>query len=106
MTIIMQWYIKRKRRKEPSFAYLLAYLSSFAEIQRKAFAEFDLHLQQLRSACFYSFVAPVVGIYVLYTVIVIICDTEFEGFNGLLIVSLPIKKFYGKVSNLKRHQTV
>ena len=55
----------------------------------------ELHLQQLRNALLSNmFVAPV-GTYI------IICDMELECFNGLLIVSLPIKKFYGKVSNLK-----
>ena len=44
ITIIMQWYIKRKRRKEPSFAYLFAYLSSFAEIKREAFVELKIAL--------------------------------------------------------------
>ena len=45
MTILMQWYGKGK--KKPSFAYLFAYLSSFAEIKREAFVKLKLALTHI-----------------------------------------------------------
>ena len=71
---------KLKRREE---AFSLNLLHSLNNEEKKV------------AFVFVSCFVALVGTYI------IICDMELGGFNGLLIVSLPIKKFYGKVSNLK-----
>ena len=50
-----------KRRKKPSFAYLFAFISSLAGIKREAFAELELHLQQLRNALLSNVFVSLVG---------------------------------------------
>ena len=88
----------------PGFAYLFAYPSSFVcelkEERRGLLAEFTVvnSLNSEEKKCCFVVVSCFVALVGSH---IIICDMELGGFNGLLIVSLPIKKFYGKVSNLK-----